>query len=385
VDHYGDDYDVNHPILLSPPETSTAERDALFTALESGWLAPVGPALDAFEAEMAATVGRRHGVGLSSGTAALHLALLVHGIGPGDDVLVSTFTFAATVNAIVYTGATPVLIDSEASSWNLSPDLLAEELAARKGRLPKAAVVVDLYGQCADQARIVPLLAEHGVLHIVDAAESLGATCTGRPSGAFGDLAVLSFNGNKIITTTGGGMLVTDDAAMAGRVRHLATQAREPAPHYEHAEVGYNYRLSNLLAAFGSAQLADLQRRVERRREIFDRYVAGLSSVPGLGFMPEATYGRSNRWLTCITLDEAAARVTPEALRLHLQEAAIEARPTWKPMHQQPVFKDCPSRLDGTSDALFRTGLCLPSGSSLSHDDQDRVIATIVERAGAGA
>jgi pyridoxal phosphate-dependent aminotransferase EpsN len=376
---------VNHPILLSPPETSAAERDALLSAVASGWLAPVGPALDAFEAEMAATAGRAWGVGLSSGTAALHLALLVHGVGPGDDVLVSTFTFAATVNAIAYTGATPVLIDSEASSWNLSPDLLAEELDARRRRPPKAAIVVDLYGQCADQGRIVPLLRERGVLHIVDAAESLGATCAGRPSASFGDLAVLSFNGNKIITTTGGGMLVTDDEAVAARVRHLATQAREPAAHYEHTEIGYNYRLSNLLAAFGSAQLTDLGRRVERRREIFDRYVAGLAVVPGLGFMPEAPYGRANRWLTCITLDPGAARVSPEALRLHLAAADIEARPTWKPMHQQPVFADCPARLDGTSDELFRTGLCLPSGSSLSHADQDRVIDAIVERAGARA
>jgi dTDP-4-amino-4,6-dideoxygalactose transaminase len=191
---------------------------------------------------------------------------------------------------------------------------------------------------------------------------------------------VLSFNGNKIITTTGGGMLVTDDAEVAARVRHLATQAREPAAHYEHVEIGYNYRLSNLLAAFGSAQLADLARRVDRRREIFDRYAAGLAPLAGLGFMPEAPYGRANRWLTCITLDEATLGVSPDDLRQHLAAAAIEARPTWKPMHQQPVFKDCPARLDGTSDALFRTGLCLPSGSSLSHADQDRVIGAILER-----
>jgi dTDP-4-amino-4,6-dideoxygalactose transaminase len=376
---------VNHPILLSPPETGPAERAALLAALDSGWLAPVGPALDAFEAEMAAVVGRAYGVGLSSGTAALHLALVAHGVGPGDDVLVSTFTFAASVNAIAYTGARPVLIDSDAGSWNLSPDLLAEELAARRGRPPKAAVVVDLYGQAADHGRIAPLLAEHGVLHVVDAAESLGATYEGRPSAAYGELAVLSFNGNKIITTTGGGMLVTDGDHLAARVRHLATQAREPAPHYEHVEIGYNYRLSNLLAAFGSAQLADLDRRVARRREIFDRYVAGLAAVPGLGFMPEAPYGRGNRWLTCITLDEPASGLTPDDLRVHLQAAGIEARPTWKPMHLQPVFRDCESRLDGTADRLFRTGLCLPSGSSLTHDDQDRVIAAVLERAGVPA
>ena len=373
---------MNHPILLSPPEVSGAERDALIAAIDSGWLAPAGPALDAFELEMAATVGRSHGVGLSSGTAALHLALLVHGVGPGDDVLVSTFTFAATVNAIVYAGATPVLIDSERSTWNLSPDLLAEELAARRPRPPKAAVVVDLYGQTADQQRIVPLLASHDVVHIVDAAESLGATCDGRPAASFGRSAVLSFNGNKIITTTGGGMVVTDDARVAERVRHLSTQAREPAPHYEHTEVGYNYRLSNLLAAFGSAQLTDLDRRVERRREIFDRYVAGLSAVAGIRFMPEAPYGRGNRWLTCITIDEPTTGFTPDELRSHLASARIEARPTWKPMHQQPVFKDLPARLDGTSSELFRTGLCLPSGSSLTHADQDRVIGAILELAG---
>ncbi|MEQ1787462.1 MAG: aminotransferase class I/II-fold pyridoxal phosphate-dependent enzyme [Acidimicrobiales bacterium] len=376
---------MNHPILLSPPEAGPAERAALIEAVDSGWLAPAGPALDAFEAEVAAVVGRGCGVGLSSGTAALHLALLVHGVGPGDDVLVSTLTFAATVNAIVYTGATPVLIDRDASTWNLSPDLLAEELDARRARPPKAAIVVDLYGQSADQARIMPLLAAHDVLHIVDAAESLGATFAGRPTASYGAVAALSFNGNKIITTTGGGMLVTDDPAIAARVRHLATQAREPAAHYQHVEVGYNYRLSNLLAAFGRAQLADLDRRVARRREIFDRYVAGLSSIAGLQFMPEAAYGRSNRWLTCITLDEEACGFTPEELRLHLEADAIEARPTWKPLHQQPVFAHCPSRLDGTSDTLFRTGLCLPSGSGLSAADQDRVVARILELAEARA
>ena len=370
-----------HKILLSPPEAGPAERAALMEALDSGWLAPVGPALDAFEAEMAATVGRRFGVGLSSGTAALHLALVVHGIGPGDEVLVSDFTFAASVNAIVYTGATPVLIDSDAATWNLSPDLLAEELTAAGRRPPKAAVVVELYGQPADHDRIGPLLAEHGVLDVVDAAESLGSTCGGRPTAAHGTLAALSFNGNKIITTTGGGMLVTDDEAVAERARHLATQAREPAPHYEHLEVGYNYRLSNLLAAFGRAQLGDLDRRVARRREVFERYVQGLSACPGLAFQPEARYGRSNRWLTCLTVDAAAAGFTPDELRVHLTAAEIEARPLWKPMHLQPVYKGLRSRLDGTAAALFASGICLPSGSSLSHADQDRVIGAIVELA----
>lgn len=361
-------------IFLSPPEAGPAERAMLLAALDSGWLAPVGPDLVAFEAETATAVGRSHAVALSSGTGALHLALIVHGVGPGDDVLVSDFTFAATVNAITYVGATPVLVDSDLATWNVSVDLLAEELAARRAKPPKAAVLVDLYGQCADQARIVPLLADHGVVHLVDAAESLGATCNGRPAASFGSAAVLSFNGNKIITTTGGGMLVTDDAAIANRVRHLATQARDPAPHYEHTEVGYNYRLSNLLAAFGRAQLTDLDRRVVKRRAVFDRYVAGLSELPGIGFMPEAAYGRATRWLTCITIDEALTGFSREALRLHLEALNIEARPTWKPMHLQPAFAHLPSRIDGTSAELFRTGLCLPSGSSLTPADQDRVL-----------
>ncbi len=364
-------------IFLSPPEAGAAERDRVLAVLDSGWLAPAGPELAAFEAEVAEVVGRRHAVALSSGTAALHLALLVAGVGPGDEVLVSDFTFAATVNAITYTGATPVLIDSDRATWNMSPELLVEELHARRGKSPAAAVVVDLYGQPADQARIAPLLAEHGVLHLVDAAESLGATCDSRPAAAHGAAAVLSFNGNKIITTSGGGMLVTDDAATADRVRHLSTQAREPVPHYEHLEVGFNYRLSNVLAAIGRAQLADLDRRVNRRRAIFERYVRSLEDVPGIEWMPEAPYGRSTRWLTCCTIDSAVAGFTPEDLRVHLESLDIESRPTWKPMHLQPVFKDLPARLDGTSAELFRTGLCLPSGSSLTEADQDRVIEGI--------
>jgi dTDP-4-amino-4,6-dideoxygalactose transaminase len=371
------------PILLSPPEAGPAERAALLEAVDSGWLAPAGPSLDAFEGEVAAVVERRAAVALSSGTAALHLALVANGIGPGHTVLVSDLTFAASVNAIVYAGATPVLIDSDPDSWNMSAALLAEELAARRAQPPRAAIVVDLYGQPADHDRIEPLLAEHGVLHIVDAAESLGSRYDGRPAAGFGACAALSFNGNKIITTTGGGMFVTDDEALAARVRHLSTQARQPVVHYEHEEIGFNYRLSNLLAAFGRAQLADLDRRVDRRREIFARYVEGLGALPGIRFMPEAPRCRSNRWLTCITLEAAECGFTPEELRLHLHAAEIEARPTWKPMHQQPVFAEVARRLDGTSARIFATGLCLPSGSSLSHADQDRVIECVRDLADA--
>ena len=361
-------------IFLSPPEAGPAERDALLRALDSGWLAPAGPDIAAFEEATAATVGRRCAVALSSGTAALHLALVVHGVGAGDTVLVSDLTFAASANAIRYVGATPVLIDSTASTWNLSPELVAAELSSRRGAPPKAAILVDLYGQVADHHAIAPLLAEHGVVHLADAAESLGATYEGRPAASYGASAVLSFNGNKIITTTGGGMFVTDDESVAARVRHLATQAREPTPHYEHVEVGYNYRLSNLLAAFGLAQLADLDRRVQRRRAIFDRYVSLLGDLPGVAFMPEAPTGRSNRWLTCITIDESVAGYTPVDVREHLESLDVEARPTWKPMHMQPAFKGCPARLDGTSARLFEQGLCLPSGSSLTDSEQDRVV-----------
>lgn len=359
-------------IFLSPPDAGQADRDALVRAFDSGWIAPAGPDLVAFEEECAAACGRAFGVAVSSGTAALHLALVAMGVGPGDDVVVSTFTFAASVNAIAYVGATPVLIDSDEATWNLSPELLEEELAIRE-RPPAAAIVVDLYGQCADYDRIIPLLESYGVPLIGDAAEALGASCGERPAGSFGVCSAVSFNGNKIITTSGGGMFLTDSEEQATRVRRLATQAREPVVHYEHRDVGYNYRLSNLLAAMGRAQLADLDRRVARRREIFARYADALAGVEGIRFMPEAPYGRANRWLTCITIDRALGFV-PEDLRLWLEEDDIESRPTWKPMHLQPVFAGCPARVDGTSERLFRTGLCLPSGSALTAADQDRVI-----------
>lgn len=373
-------------IWLSPPDVTGDDRARLIAAVDGGWIAPVGPDLDGFEAETAVACGRTHAVGLSSGTAALHVALLELGVSAGDEVLVSTFTFVATANAVCHVGATPVFIDADAETWQMSPDLLAEELGARQraGRsMPAAAVVVDLYGQCADYDRIAPLLAESGVPLIEDAAEALGATYRGRPAGSFGVAAILSFNGNKIITTSGGGMLVTDDVNLARRCCHLSTQAREPAPHYEHTEVGYNYRLSNLLAAFGRGQLADLTRRVAGRRAINQRYRAALAELPGLAFMPEADYGTSTCWLTCITIDPGLP-VTPDAIRLHLESHDIEARPTWKPMHLQPVFADAPARVDGTSARLFATGLCLPSGSTLTDGDQDRVIELVQEALAGG-
>jgi dTDP-4-amino-4,6-dideoxygalactose transaminase len=365
-------------IYLSPPDVGPADRQMLEAAFDSGWIAPVGPDIALFEKEVAAVVGMPHTVALSSGTAALHLALLELGVGHGDDVLVSTFTFVATANAVTYVGARPVFIDSETGTWNMSPDLLAEELSlrARRGRLPKAVIVVDLYGQCADYGRIKPLCEEYDIPLIEDAAEALGATYAGQPAGSFGDFSVFSFNGNKIITTGGGGMLATLGTGAADHIRYLATQARNPAPHYEHTEIGYNYRLSNLLAALGRSQLADLGRRVARRRAHKARYREVLADLP-VSFQPDAENGTATNWLTCVTVEPEAA-LTPVELISHLDSEGIEARPTWKPMHLQPIFLNTPSRVDGTAEGLFRRGLCLPSGSSLSDDDHQRVCNSVL-------
>lgn len=366
-------------VYLSPPHMGDAERALLLEAFDSNWIAPLGPHVDAFEAEFAAEVGAPHAVALSSGTAALHLALLLLGVEAGDEVLCSTLTFAATANALRYVGAEPVFIDSEAESWNLDPTLVEEELSAARarGRLPKAIVAVDLYGQCADYARLCAVADEFGVPLIEDAAEALGATRDGRPAGSFGALAVFSFNGNKIITTSGGGMLVTENEEWAKRARFLATQARDPAPHYQHSVVGYNYRLSNLLAAVGRGQLRVLTDRVATRRAHFDAYARQLGPLPGVAFMPEPAGCRSTRWLTCMTVDPERFGATREDLRLHLESLDIEARPVWKPMHLQPVFADFRVRGGAVAERLFDHGLCLPSGSSLSEADRARVIEAI--------
>ena len=367
-------------IYLSAPDVRGPEREMVLAAIDSNWCAPVGPDLDAFEAEVAAVTGRAYGVALSSGTAGLHLALLELGVGPGDEVLVSTFTFVATANAVAYCGATPVFIDSEPETWNMSADLLAEELEVRRsaGRpMPAAAIVVDLYGQCADYDRILPILAEHGIPLVEDAAEAIGASLGNRPAGSFGAAAVLSFNGNKLITSSGGGMLVTDDEQMARRARHLATQAREPFDHYEHAEVGYNYRLSNLLAAFGRGQLFGLDDRIARRAEIRDRYAEFFADVPGVALNSIATGRSVNHWLTCAIVDPASCGFTARDLIDACAAADIEARPLWKPMHMQPLFADASARVDGTSQRLFETGLCLPSGSGMPDEDLERVIEAL--------
>jgi dTDP-4-amino-4,6-dideoxygalactose transaminase len=372
---------TNSRIYLSPPEVTDRDREYLLGALSGGWIAPLGPDVDAFERELGATVGRSEVVALSSGTAALHLALLLAGVGPGDQVLVSTLTFAATANAVRYVGAEPVFIDSSPKSWNLDPDLLAEVLedGRRTGQRFAAAIVVDLYGSCADYERIEDLLAEHEVALIEDAAEALGGRHQGRPAGSFGLFGVLSFNGNKIITTSGGGALLGNDAALASKARFLATQARDPAPHYEHSELGYNYRLSNLLAALGRSQLSDLERRVQARRSHNAAYRAALAPIPGTEFMPEPPGSFSTFWLTTMTLDSAQSGIDRDGVRVHLEGLNIEARPVWKPMHLQPLYAGCRVVGGAVSADLFNRGICLPSGSSLDEAGRGRVIAGILD------
>jgi dTDP-4-amino-4,6-dideoxygalactose transaminase len=367
---------------LSPPDVGPEERRLLLDAFDSNWIAPLGPHVEAFEREFAEAVDVPHAVALSSGTAALHLALQVLGVGRGDEVLTSTLTFAATASAITYVGATPAFVDVSRETWNLDPDLLEQELDARgrRGRQAAAVLSVDLYGQCADYPRITELCARFGVPLIEDAAEALGATCGQATAGTFGECAAFSFNGNKIITTSGGGMLVSHRRDIVDRARHLAAQARDPAPHYQHSEIGYNYRLSNLLAAIGRGQLRSLPAKLARRRDVNDTYRAGLSQLPGVQFMPEAAYGQSNCWLTCVTVDPSSFGASREDIRLALESENIESRPLWKPMHLQPVFSACPMAGGSVAEDLFDRGLCLPSGSSLAPADQARVIGIVASR-----
>ena len=366
-------------IHLSPPHLTGQERAYVEEAFASNWIAPVGPHLDAFEREFCEVVGSQHAVATSSGTAALHLALLGVGVAPGDEVLVSTFTFVASVNPILYLGARPTFVDSETASWNMDPALLtsALEARARQGRLPKAVVLVHMLGQSADLSPIQEACARFDVPLVEDAAEALGATYHGGRPGSFGRVGAFSFNGNKIITTSGGGMLVTDDAALIALARKLATQARDEAPHYEHSLVGFNYRLSNVSAGIGRGQLATLEERVAARRRNFTYYAHALGSLPGIGFQPEAAWGRHSRWLTAITIDPTEFGADRELVRLALADANIESRPVWKPMHQQPLFAGCEVIGGAVADELFERGLCLPSGSNLTEADLSRVVDVI--------
>ena len=363
-------------IYLSPPDIGAAEEAYVKEAFDTNWIAPLGPNVDRFEEAFAARVGARAAAALSSGTAALHLALRLAGVGQGDEVLVSTLTFVASASPIVYLGATPVFVDAERRSWNLDPDLVAQELEERaaRGRLPAAVVVVHLYGQCADLDRLKAICDRYEVPLVEDAAEALGASYKGQSPGAFGQSGIFSFNGNKIITSSGGGMLVSNDEQLVEKARFYATQARESAPHYEHRELGYNYRMSNVVAGIGRGQLESLDAKVEATRAHFEAYREAFADLEGIEWMPEAPWGEHSRWLSCLTIDAEAAGVDREALRETLVAANIEARPVWKPMHLQPVFEDAP-RVGGEVAAdLFERGLCLPSGSGMSEAQRGRVI-----------
>jgi dTDP-4-amino-4,6-dideoxygalactose transaminase len=409
-------------IFLSPPHMGGEELRFIEEAFESNYIAPLGPQVDAFEREFADRVGARHALALSSGTAAMHLALRVLGVGPGDEVFASTLTFIGSVTPIVFQGASPVFVDADRKTWNMDPDLLEGELnaCAGRGRLPKAVVPTDLYGQCCDYDRIFSICEKHGVPVVVDAAEAVGAKYLAqrrkgaedhqpnsmllapgsmpeaggfRHAGAGARAAVFSFNGNKILTTSGGGMLVSDDEQLVKEARFLSQQARDPAPHYEHSVIGYNYRMSNILAAVGRGQLRVLDERVERKRQIFEHYKAELGDLPGVEFMPEASYGRSNRWLTVVLITPEAFGADRDQIRLALEAENIEARPVWKPMHVQPLFnpqipqiytdrnnkKKYPCRIVGgeVAEDLFLRGLCLPSGTAMTDADLERIISVI--------
>ncbi len=369
-------------IYLSRPHMSGNEITHVEEAFVSNFVAPLGPQLDAFEAVVRDYLRADvHCVGLSSGSAALHLALRLAGVSQGDEVWISSMTFAGGIFPVNYLEAIPRFFDLDPNSWTVSTEFLAEQLAraSKKNRLPKAIVPTDLYGQSVAIDDLESLASHYGVSLVVDSAESLGAKCQGnRMAGSGGDAAILSFNGNKIITTSGGGMLVTRHKDWADKARFLATQARDPAPHYEHSTFGYNYRLSNICAAIGLGQMQVLEARVERRRAIFDRYKSALSR-PGVVFMPEPAGQYSSHWLTALTIDPKLTGTSREEVRLMLLENQIEARPLWKPMHLQPLYRGAPYHGNGVDEALFENGLCLPSGSDMNDDQQAEVIERILD------
>ncbi|MEV6517752.1 DegT/DnrJ/EryC1/StrS family aminotransferase [Micromonospora chalcea] len=365
-------------IYLSPPDVGPLEESYVLRAIRSGWVAPLGPEVEAFEREVADRVGTAHALALNSGTSALHLALLTLGAGPGSVVVAPTMTFAATANAAVYTGAEPVFVDCDPATGNMDVSALGEMLdrLGRAGEKVAAVLIADMFGTCADYDELLPVCEAAGVPVVEDAAQALGATYRGRPAASFGRLNALSFNGNKIITTSGGGMLLSDDEALLARCRHLATQAREPVPHYEHVDVGYNYRLSNLLAALGRAQLHRLDGMMRRRRLLRERYAKLFSGVPGVRLLGDGDEG-SNCWLTSIVVDPERTGWSAAELGAHLAARDIETRHVWKPMHRQPVFAGCRAVVTGASDRLFAQGLTLPSGSALDDDRLARVVGAV--------
>jgi dTDP-4-amino-4,6-dideoxygalactose transaminase len=389
---------MNRRIFLSPPHMSGNEQRYINEAFESNYIAPLGPQVDAFEKEFADKAGISYAVALSSGTAAMHLVLYELGVETGDEVFVSTLTFIGSVSPVTFLGAKPVFIDAEYETWNMDPELLAEEIhvCAQQGRLPKAVVPTDLYGQCADLDGILAICKPYDIPVVVDAAEALGATYKDRSAGVGAEAAVFSFNGNKIITTSGGGMLASENKELIAKARFLSQQAREDTAHFEHTQIGFNYRMSNILAAIGRAQLQILEERVQLKRQIFAKYQAALQDTNGIEFMPEGPFGESNRWLTVILIAPEQFGTDREAVRLALEAENIEARPVWKPMHLQPVFQcgDQHSKSRGQSDStkrvrarvvggsvsedLFKHGLCLPSGTAMTDEDIQRVVSVVL-------
>lgn len=370
----------NPKIWLSSPHMGDNEFNFVKEAFDTNWIAPLGPHVNGFEHDLEEFTGSKYAAALSSGTAALHLALIMLGVGPGDEVICQSFTFSATANPIVYLGALPVFIDSEADTWNMDPILLEQAIkdGIAKGKKPKAIVPVHLYGMPAKIEQIMAIANRYDVPVIEDAAEALGSTINGKAAGTFGVMGILSFNGNKIITTSGGGALISDEEKFITQSRFLATQARDNAPHYQHSQIGYNYRMSNVCAGIGRGQMQVLADRVNQRRKVYEYYVANLSNLPGITFLPEPDGYFSNRWLTTILVDpEKANGIDREAIRISLEKENIESRPLWKPMHLQPVFQKYSSYINGISEQLFNTGLCLPSGSNLTENDLNRVVNNI--------
>lgn len=367
-------------IWLSAPHMGGTEEQYVKEAFETNWIAPLGPNVNGFEKDLELFLGNNsHVAALSSGTAGLHLGLVLLGVKADDEVICQSMTFSATANPITYVGATPVFVDSEKDTWNMSPVLLEKAIKDRieKGKKPKAIIPVHLYGMPAKMGAISVIAKHYNIPVLEDAAEALGSSIDGRKCGTFGDISVLSFNGNKIITTSGGGALVSQNAQVVKDARFLATQARDEAPHYQHSQIGYNYRMSNLCAGVGRGQMEVLAKRIAKRREIFDKYYKHLDGRKGVSFLEEPYGYFSNRWLTTILVNPVEAGCTREDIRLAFEKENIESRPLWKPMHLQPVFKGYPFYGDGTADTLFQNGLCLPSGSNLTDDDLDRIFKVI--------
>lgn len=371
---------MNPKIWLSSPHMGNEEFNFVKEAFDTNWIAPLGPHVNNFEHDLESFTGAKYAAALSSGTAAIHLALIMLGVMPGDEVICQSFTFSASANPIAYLGAIPVFVDSEAETWNMCPDLLEEAIKDRiaKGKKPKAIIPVHLYGMPAKIERIMTIAAQYDIPVIEDAAEALGSSVDNKAAGTFGIMGVLSFNGNKIITTSGGGALISNDGKLIEQARFLATQARDAAPHYQHSQIGYNYRMSNVCAGIGRGQMIVLKERVMQRRKVYETYLEQLADMPGITFLPEPKGYKSNRWLTTVLIDPLRSNgITRETIRLALEKENIESRPLWKPMHLQPVFENYPAYINNTSEKLFDKGLCLPSGSNLILEDLKRVIDII--------